>query len=102
MASESVTATKTATIMVNIGEQAVPFQVSDMGFDPGEYGEIARRLLDVAQAALRNVASVGNNQGDREGTLEDAVMGADILTQLAREFFRVADEFDGVAQPSVE
>lgn len=90
---------KTYTMMINIADDAVPLEVSEGLTGADGYRDLASKVLDCAQASLRNAAARGDNQGDRLGTLQDSIHGGDILAQLARELFRAADAFEPDPEP---
>lgn len=86
--------TKTYTMMINVADFAIPLEMGSDLTAPSGYRKLAGKVLDCAQASLRNAVARGDDEGDRPGTLEDAVQGGDILAQLAAEMFRAADEFE--------
>lgn len=90
---------KTYTMMINIADNAIPLEVSEGLTGPNGYRQLACKVLDCAQASLRNAAARGDDEGDRLGTLEDSIHGGDILAQLARELFRAADAFEQTPKP---
>ncbi len=86
--------TKQHNLCVNIHDDAISFTIDDSGHGADEYRLLGRKLLDYAQATLRNAKERGDCSGDRPDTFADSVAGSDILTQLARELLGAADAFE--------
>ena len=82
------------TACITFANHGVGFTYDSRTTNPAGFRFMARSLLDYSAGALRCAVERGDNDGDPEGTLENAIAGCEFLAQFAQEFFAAADAFE--------